>query len=73
MAKKKEENLEEIKNGEKINKEEKVTTMMVTHDAKVASYSDRILYLVDGSIAGEFNNLYRDENGVREFLASFRW
>ena len=49
------------------------TILMVTHDAKVASYSDRILYLVDGSIAGEFNNLYRDENEVREFLASFRW
>ena len=46
---------------------------MVTHDAKVASYSDRILYLVDGSIAGEFNNSNRDENEVREFLASFRW
>ena len=49
------------------------TILMVTHDAKVASYSDRILYLVDGSIAGEFNNSNRDENGVREFLASFRW
>ena len=49
------------------------TILMVTHDAKVASYSDRILYLVDGSIAGEFNNLYRDENKVREFLVSFSW
>ena len=49
------------------------TILMVTHDAKVASYSDRILYLVDGSIAGEFNNSNRDENEVREFLASFRW
>ena len=49
------------------------TILMVTHDAKVASYSDRIIYLVDGLIAGEFINSNRDEEKVREFLSSYKW
>lgn len=32
---------------------EGVSILMVTHDAKVASVCDRILYLLDGSICGE--------------------
>lgn len=35
---------------EKINKEEKVTTMMVTHDPLAASYCNRILFIKDGAI-----------------------
>ena len=35
---------------EKLNKEDGVTIVMVTHDALVASYSGRLLYIKDGSI-----------------------
>ena len=35
---------------QKINKENKVTTMMVTHDPLAASYCSRILFIKDGSI-----------------------
>ena len=30
------------------------TILLVTHDAKVAARSDRVLFMIDGSIAGEF-------------------
>ena len=36
--------------------EEGTTIMMVTHDAKVAARCSRVLYIVDGQIAGEFKN-----------------
>lgn len=54
-------------------KEKGNTILMVTHDAKVASFSDRIIYLVDGKITGEFNNINRDENEVRRFLSNHGW
>ena len=38
---------------ERLNKEG-TTIMMVTHDAKVAARCKRVLYLVDGSIVGEY-------------------
>ena len=41
---------------QKINKENKVTTMMVTHDPLAASYSSRILFIKDGSI---YNEIYK--------------
>ncbi|WP_409069221.1 ABC transporter ATP-binding protein [Clostridium sp. FAM 1755] len=41
---------------EKINKEEKVTTMMVTHDPLAASYCNRILFIKDGTI---YNEIYK--------------
>ncbi|MCY6372630.1 ABC transporter ATP-binding protein [Clostridium ganghwense] len=44
---------------EKINKEEKVTTMMVTHDPLAASYSNRILFIKDGSI---YNEIYKGDS-----------
>ena len=34
----------------KLNKENGVTIVMVTHDPLIASYSSRLLYLKDGSI-----------------------
>ena len=34
--------------------DEGTTIMMVTHDAKVAARCTRILYIVDGQIAGEY-------------------
>lgn len=41
---------------EKINQEEQVTTMMVTHDPLAASYCNRILFIKDGSI---YNEIYK--------------
>lgn len=39
---------------QKIN-QEGTTIMMVTHDVKVAAHSERILYMIDGNIEGEYN------------------
>lgn len=44
---------------EKINKEEKVTTMMVTHDPVAASYCNRILFIKDGVI---YNEIYKGDS-----------
>jgi putative ABC transport system ATP-binding protein len=44
---------------EKINKEEKVTTMMVTHDSLSASYCNRILFIKDGNI---YNEIYKKDS-----------
>ncbi|KAJ50073.1 putative ABC transport system ATP-binding protein [Clostridium tetanomorphum] len=44
---------------EKINKEEKATTMMVTHDPLSASYCNRILFIKDGSI---YNEIYKGDS-----------
>ncbi|SHJ26458.1 putative ABC transport system ATP-binding protein [Clostridium cavendishii DSM 21758] len=44
---------------EKINREEKVTTMMVTHDPLSASYCSRILFIKDGSI---YNEIYKGDS-----------
>ncbi|MBN3410324.1 bacitracin ABC transporter ATP-binding protein [Clostridium botulinum] len=43
---------------EKINKEEKVTTMIVTHDPLAASYCNRILFIKDGAI---YNEIYKGD------------
>lgn len=37
----------------RINKEQKVTTLMVTHEAYSASYSDRVIFIKDGCIYTE--------------------
>ncbi|MFP4015942.1 MAG: ABC transporter ATP-binding protein [Halanaerobiales bacterium] len=34
--------------------EEGTTVMMVTHDVKVASHSERVLFMMDGNIVGEY-------------------
>ena len=46
---------------------EGTTIVMVTHDAKVAARCGRVLYIVDGNIKGEYNNLKNisDETGKR--------
>ena len=47
--------------------EEGTTIMMVTHDAKVAAKCTRVLYIVDGTIKGEYNlGRYESENTLRE-------
>ena len=47
---------------EKINKEENVTTMMVTHDPLAASYCNRILFIKDGVI---YNEIYKGDNQIQ--------
>lgn len=44
---------------EKINHEEKVTTIMVTHDPLSASYCNRILFIKDGAI---YNEIYKGDS-----------
>ncbi|WPC42213.1 ABC transporter ATP-binding protein [Clostridium sp. JS66] len=44
---------------EKINREEQVTTMMVTHDPLSASYCSRILFIKDGTI---YNEIYKGDS-----------
>ncbi|EPY2272488.1 ABC transporter ATP-binding protein [Clostridium sporogenes] len=44
---------------EKVNKEEKATTMMVTHDPLAASYCNRILFIKDGAI---YNEIYKGDS-----------
>jgi putative ABC transport system ATP-binding protein len=47
--------------------EEGTTIMLVTHDMKVAAKSDRIMYIEDGSIKGEFKlGKFTDENSIKE-------
>lgn len=58
--------------------EEGTTIMMVTHDAKVAARCSRILYIVDGQIAGEFksnNSLDQKERerGLNTWLMDMGW
>lgn len=47
---------------EKINNEEKVTTMMVTHDPVAASYCHRILFIKDGVI---YNEIYKGDSRAK--------
>ncbi|AZV55143.1 ABC transporter ATP-binding protein [Clostridium sp. AWRP] len=47
---------------EKINREEKVTTMMVTHDPLSASYCSRILFIKDGTI---YNEIYKGDSRTK--------
>ena len=57
------------------------TVLMVTHSEKVASISDRIIYLVDGGIQGELtlgkmgdnNELSARERKVRAWLDEMGW
>ena len=58
--------------------EEGTTIMMVTHDAKVAARCSRILYIVDGQIAGEYksnNSLDQKERerGLNTWLMDMGW
>jgi putative ABC transport system ATP-binding protein len=47
--------------------EEGTTIMLVTHDMKVAAKSDRIMYIEDGSIKGEFSlGKFTHENSIKE-------
>lgn len=46
---------------------EGTTVMLVTHDVKVAAKSDRVLYLEDGNIKGEYDfPKYTDQEDIRD-------
>jgi putative ABC transport system ATP-binding protein len=55
--------------------------MLVTHDMKVAAKSDRIMYIEDGSIKGEFklgkftleNSIKERERKVNNWLMEMGW
>ena len=57
------------------------TILMVTHSEKVASVSDKIIYLVDGNIQGELvlgkmkegDDLGSRERQVRNWLGEMGW
>ena len=56
--------------------EEGTTIMMVTHDAKVASKCSRVLYIVDGSIKGEYispKDLEIRERLLNNWLLELGW
>lgn len=53
-----------LSNLEKINKEKKVTIMMVTHDPVAASFCSRVLFLKDGQI---YSELYKGEKDRKQF------
>lgn len=44
---------------ESINKDTGVTTLMVTHDAKSASYCNRVIFIKDGQF---FNEIHRGDS-----------
>lgn len=58
---------------------EGTTIVMVTHDAKVAARCGRVLYIVDGNIKGEYNNLKNisdekeRERGLNNWLMDLEW
>lgn len=54
-----------LSNLESINKEKKVTIMMVTHDAVAASFCSRVMFLKDGAI---YTQLYKGDKSRREFF-----
>ena len=59
--------------------QEGTTIVMVTHDAKVAARCGRVLYIVDGNIKGEYNNLKNisdekeRERGLNNWLMDLGW
>lgn len=54
-------------------KREGNTILMVTHDSRIASFADRILYFEDGSVKAEFSNERGSEEDVRAFLQENGW
>ena len=50
---------------DKLNKENKATILMVTHDAFTASYCQRILFIKDGKI---FNEIRKGQKPRKEFF-----
>lgn len=49
---------------QRLNKENGITVIVVTHDPLIASYSSRMLYIEDGKIK---NTINRNEKNQKEF------
>ncbi len=49
---------------QKLNKEENVSIMLVTHDAFVSSYADRVMFLKDGKV---WNEIYKGDRQRKDF------
>lgn len=45
-----------------LNREERVSTVVVTHDAQTASFCGRVVFIKDGRV---FNELYREDSQLR--------
>lgn len=61
----------------KLNKDG-TTIMMVTHDSKVAARCSRVLYIIDGQIAGEYvsnnsNDIKEREKNLNTWLMDMGW
>ena len=59
---------------------EGTTILMVTHDSKLASRCNRVLYILDGQIKGEYRFEGNDQNNVKEreeklacWLSDYDW
>ncbi|MCR5106352.1 MAG: ABC transporter ATP-binding protein, partial [Eubacterium sp.] len=53
---------------------EGTTIMMVTHDSKVASMCERILYMLDGEIKGELKlGKYEEADGRNREQRTVNW
>ena len=59
---------------------EDTTILMVTHDSKIASRCERILYILDGEIRGELvlgkwkgDGDRKREQKVKDWLGSMGW
>ena len=46
--------------------QEGTTILMVTHDSRMASCCDRVLYLLDGKLQGEISFTKEDSQEIRE-------
>jgi len=49
-----------------LNREQKITVVMVTHESDMAAYSDRIVHFVDGQVANVENASAQAEKGVQD-------
>lgn len=50
---------------DRLNKEEQVTIIMVTHDPLIASYSSRLVYIKDGTIE---QTIEKNEMNQKEYF-----
>ena len=61
--------------------QEGTTILLITHDAKVAARADKVLYIMDGNIQGEFvlgkyegpEQLKQRQNSLNNWLRDMGW
>ena len=52
----------------KLNKEEGVTTVLVTHEAQAASYCERVIFIKDGGLNNEINKGDNDKQFFQQIM-----